>query len=316
MELNPNKKEAAMDNLKGKSIEVINFYKKWGIFPISGGEEEKVTIPAHTYTPGTPYALPENVKFSDLVPGDLKDKPYMKDVTDVASLFKKFDGAQTLIGQRPAGIPAEDASDEDWGKFHDAAGRPKEAKLYEFAPTKDSEGKEIKRNADVETKVKEIFHKAGISAKQGKAIQTGYEALLVQIQKDLKGADVQKDTDFDALASKTFGKDVEKTLAISKKLLEDNMPEGFGDHFKGISNEHLILMAGVLKNIQAKYISEDVISSADATTTVTSIAELRKEARDLMAKKEFQDAFHPDHVKTKAAVDEIYDKIRKLSKKA
>ena len=275
----------------------------------------KVTIPAYDHTSGTPFALPEGVPFKDIVPGDYKDKPYMKDVTDVNSLFKKLDGAQILIGKRPAGIPAEDAAEVDWSNFYKAVGRPDKSESYEFTQIKGADGKEVKRDAAIETKVKDIFHKHGLSAKQAKGIQGDYEAILTEVAKDLKAKDVQTDVDFDALAAKTFGKDTEIVLASSKKLLEDNMPEGFGDHFKNLSNEHLILMAGVLKNIQTKYIKEDVITSGAAAATASNVEDLRKEARTLMASEPYQKPFHVEHAKALADVKDIYEKIDKLIKK-
>ena len=300
-------------------IDVEAFKKEWGFYPIAGGEGDggdggdggsggdggKVTIPSHTHTPGTAYALPEGVQFKDIVPGDYKDKPYMKDVKDIPSLFKKFDGAETLVGQRQSVIPGEGATDDDWNKFFDASGRPKTSDLYEFTTVKAADGTDVKRDPAFETAVKDIFHKAGISSKQAKAVQEPFDALIAKMATDQA---TTKDADFDKLASEAFGTDADKALDVGKKLLEEHMPKGYAEHFKNLPNESLILMAGVLKSVQAKYIKEDDIpgGGGGGGGSATSINELRKEGQMLMAKKEYQDSFHPDHKKVKAEVTDIH----------
>jgi hypothetical protein len=59
---------------------------------------------------------PTNFSLSDIIPDEYKEKGYMSKIKDVEGLFKSFDGLQSLIGKRPAGIPQENATQEEWSK--------------------------------------------------------------------------------------------------------------------------------------------------------------------------------------------------------
>ncbi len=273
------------------------------------------TMPSVTFPMEKGFVLPEKVEFASIVPPDYKDKPYMKDVTDITSLFKKLDGAQILIGQRPAGIPADNASEVDWNKYYDAAGRPKEAKDYAFSEIKDKDGKEVKRNEEFAGKVKTLFHTAGVSAKQSAILQKGYDELIIEIQQKQEEDANKQNLDFDKLATDTFKQDSAKVLATAKQLIETHKPEGFDPYIASLPNEALIVLAGVLNNIQKKYISEDTINQEGAGTGATSETELRAEAKKLMALPEFSNRFHPQHAETAAKVTAIYEKIGKLPNK-
>ncbi len=273
------------------------------------------TMPSVTFPMEKGFVLPDKMEFAHIVPPEYKDKSYMKDVTDVTSLFKKLDGAQTLIGQRPAGIPADSASDVEWNKYYDAAGRPKESKDYVFSEVVDKEGKKVERNEEFAGKVKTLFHTAGVSAKQSAILQKGYDALITEMQQK-QGEDANKQNlDFDKLATSTFGKDSEKVLTTAKQLIDAHKPEGFDEYLTALPNESLIILAGVLNNIQKKYISEDAINQAGTGGGASTETELRAEAMRLMALPEYSDKFHPQHADTAAKVTEIYKRIGALPDK-
>ena len=259
------------------------------------------------------FKLPEGVNFTEhLIPAEYKDKPYMKDVTDVPSLFKKLDGSQELIGKRPAGIPEENAPADEWNKFYSAAGRPVEAKDYVFKEVKPPEGVEIKRSEELEGKVKDLFHKAGISAKAASFIQEGYEALVMDQLKGKVDVNQQQNLDFDNLSKQTFKENAEAVMSSAKKLIEDNKPEGFDPYIASLPNEALIVMAGVLNNIRKKYISEDTPPGGSPTGDAQTEKDLRTEARELMATKEYSDPMHPNHDAQKQKVKDLYDRVSKL----
>ncbi len=272
----------------------------------------KVAVPAHTHVPGTEYTLPEGVAFGDLIPGAFKGKPYLKDIADMPTLLKKLDGAETLIGQRPAGIPDDNADEATWGSFFKAAGRPDTAEGYSFNTTKKADGTDAERNSEVEAKVKGIFHKHGLSAKQATGVQTDYDAVIMELMDAANTKTAEQDAEFDKLAKGTFGTDFDKVLASSKTLIEANMPEGFGDRFKNLSNDNLVLMAGVLNNIKNKYIKEDIVIPGGGGGLPGSELELREEAKKLMASKEWTEYNHPGNKAAKARVTEIYNRIREI----
>ena len=115
-------------------------------------------------------------------------------------------------------------------------------------------------------------------------------------------------TDFDKLATDTFGTDSDKILKSSKTLMEANIPDVFKEHVGKLSNENLIVMASVLNNIQKKYIKEDDMPEGGGSPS--SEADRRTERMNLMASKEYSDEFHPEHAKVKARVAELYGNIK------
>ena len=212
-----------------------------------------------------------------LIPDAYKDKPYLKDVDNPEKLFKLLDGAQTLIGQRPAGIPGPDAAPEEWAKFYDAVGRPKTAAEYQFEVDP-----KIKTDEKVVGDIKEILYRHGLTAAQGKGVQKDIDALFTKIAQD-RGVAVQlENTNFDKLAADTFGADRDKILATSKALLEAHTPAAMKGELAKLSNENLIIMAGVLNNLSSKYIKADGAPPAPGGSGSTP-DDLRAQARVLMA---------------------------------
>src|SRR3990167_3219822 len=143
-----------------------------------------------------------------LIPAEFHDRGYLKDWLEkpsspemMADVFKKLDGAETLIGKK-LGIPAADAKPEEIEKFY-AALRPEKDLDYELKlGEKPDEG--------FVTELRAAFHATGISKAQAKRftekLAPGFEARQVGIaaeQKKLEDA-------FDVLTQATFGKDNEK----------------------------------------------------------------------------------------------------------
>ena len=235
------------------------------------------------------------------IPDSFKDKPYLKGIDTPEKLFSMLDGAQTLIGQRPAGIPAPDAPAEEWGKFYDALGRPKTSAEYqlEIDPS-------VKPDEKVVGQIKDLFYKHGLTPAQAKGIQKDFDAMAIAVAKE-KGIQLQQqNTDFDKLAGTVFGPTRDADLATAKQLIDTFAPPAMKGEIAKMSNENLILMAGVLKGISAKYIKADGAPSSQSRGTGQSPDDLRAEGRKLMESDAWKNSMHLDHEKTKARVAELY----------
>lgn len=256
------------------------------------------SIPSHVPDPTPAPDLPE---LSALIPADYKDREYLKDIKDVPSLFKKLDESQKLIGKRPAGIPQDNAKPEEIAAFNKAFGVPDKSEAYELVvPEKGAMPKELIEG------VKGVFHKAGLSAKQAKAVSEGWNALLAEQAKAAGAAAQQQDVNFDELATETFGERKVEALAQSKSLLEKYVPEKFKPMVNELPNDQLIILSAVLDGIRKDYISEDQIPRGGGKPA-GSFESQREEARKLMSTDAYRDPFHPDHASTKAKVDRIYN---------
>lgn len=245
---------------------------------------------------------------ADVIPVDFREKGYMKGVENFEQLFKKLDGSQTLVGERA--IPGEGATDEDWDKYYKSTGKPESADKYEFnTETKLPEGTE--RNPELEGKFKELMHRAGISQKQAGVLSKGYDELMVGVLNAKAEADKQADINFDALGDKVFKDQKTAVLERSKQLIDAHIPEEMKEALSTLPNESLIIMAGVLEGVRAKYINEDAPGGGAPTGGAVNMEERRAEARTLMNSEAYTNQFHKDHETTKAKVNELYAPLRK-----
>lgn len=253
-----------------------------------------------------PPAAPAAVDFSTVVPEAYRAKEYLKDVKDMDALFKKLDGAQELLGKRPAGIPHDNAKPEEIAAFNKAFGVPDAPAAYELVvPAENPMPKEMIEG------VKGIFHKAGLNAKQAKMVSEGWNAMLAE---QAKAAGIQtqaQDTNFEQLATETFGENKTTVLASSKALLEKYASEKFKAHINGLSNENLIVMASVLEGVRKDYISEDDLPNRGSGGGGNAASDVQSQARELMKTDAYKNGFHPDHAATKAKVDALYASLNK-----
>jgi hypothetical protein len=260
------------------------------------------STPGVQHTPGgnPPASSPSPAPAGFSIPDEFKDKPYLKGVDSHDKLFKMLDGAQELIGKRPAGIPAPDAPQAEWDKFYDAVGRPKTAAEYQFEIDQS-----VKADVKVLGKIKEIMHKYGLTPTQAKGLQKDFDAFGAEIAK-ARGESLQiQNTNFDKLGAELFGVDRDKVMANGKTLLEQFTPPQLKGEVAKLSNEQLMVLAGVLKGISEKYIKADGAPHAQPAGG-SNPDSLRAEARTLMATPAYSNPMDPNHAATCARINEIY----------
>lgn len=257
-----------------------------------------ITPPPATPPAGTPPPAPD---FLTTLPEEYRGKEYLKDVKDMPSLLKKFDGAQELIGKRPAGIPQENAKPEEWAQFNKAWGVPEKPEEYDIGEIP----KELPRNENFEKGMRAAMQEAGLNKRQAKIMAGKYNGALVELMKEQGMAAEKNDTDFEKLAVETFGERKDKALANGKVLLAKYAPKSMAEHVGKLSNENLIVLASVIDGIAKDYIKDDQLPGGKGGGAPTS-DEKREEARKLMASPAFSDANHPEHRKTVDRVNSLY----------
>jgi len=239
-----------------------------------------------------------------VVPEAYRDKPYMKGINSEESLYKAFDGAQSLIGKQKITFPTNETSDEDRLAFNLAAGMPEKAEDYVFEREQGTE-----TDTEYENKVKQLFHNSGLSGKSATKLQVGFEKLINELQVAEK---TRLDTEFNELSSKTFGDNSDSILAEAKNIIKENIPDGFADHFTNLDNQALVTMAAVVDKIKTRYIDEDSINDRGANIGASGVDDLRKKGRDLLNHPARSDAFHPDHKRINEEIKENYAMIGKM----
>lgn len=267
-----------------------------------GGGAAQVAQSGNTPAVGAQGAAPAAPEFASLIPVEFKDKPWLKDIKDVKGLFARTDGLLTEMGKRPAGIPQDNASAEDWAAFNKVWGVPEKPEAYKLA-----EGTaEAPVDPKFQTGIKSVFHKAGVSERQAKILEEGYNGLAAELSKEKGAAEVVKNEDFTKLADTTFGARKDDALNGAKVLIAKFAPANMKSHIENMSNENLIILAGVLDGVRKEFISEDRLPSSGAAPVGMTAEQKQARGRELMASKAYTDQFHPDHDKVKDEVARLY----------
>lgn len=230
--------------------------------------------------------------FQDMIPEAYKGKEYLQNVTSFDSLLDQYENAQKLIGKKS--IPTTESSDEEWNEFYNKL-RPETADKYEFTL---QDGQE--ENKEFTSKIKEIFHEAGLSSKQAKLIQEKYDGLL----KEMGPNQEELDKEFDDLSKKVFGTRQDEAIKVSKGLLDKYAPEEMKPFISELGNKELVILSSVLDKISSKFISEDKIPGQGGNDTNTTTA--RERARELMRSDAYKDVFHPEHNSVREKIKNLY----------
>lgn len=281
-----------------------------GAAPVAGTPASMTTTVPYGQTPpaaGTP------VDIKSLIPAEFKDRPYLADVDNVEKLFKKLDGAQTLLGKRPAGIPDAAAPKEQWEAFWKAAGKPEKAEEYEFEKV---EG--LTYSDEFTGLVKGLFHGAHVPKDMAKNLQKGFDQIQLQMQKKHKDAEAASDAEFDKLVAPHMGADADKSLKQSQALIKSVLPADLAPHLDKLTAAQAAIMAVVINKFAEKYVTEDRLPMGGdgAGAQGENIESLRSQARALMALPEYNRVDHPENANTQAKVKAIYERINKISKRA
>ncbi len=252
--------------------------------------------------------------FDTLIPQEFKDKPYLADLKALpvgpeayTALFKKFDGAQTLIGKK-TGIPEANATPEEVEKFYGSL-RPAKVEDYELPAPKEGAATP---DPEAVKSVKGMFHEAGLSKAQASKLMAKFDAFIQEKTGEQTAAAARLDAEFAELTKKTFGPENEKVLLRSKELLNSLTPPEMAPFLNRLPNESLVLVAGLMESVRAKFMKEDNLSGAGGGTAV-DVVSLNDEGKKLMQTAEWKDAFNPGHAAMVAKVNGLYDAIAKAS---
>lgn len=256
--------------------------------------------------PEPPQELPD---FSSIVPKEYADEPWVKDTKDIQSFFKRFKDNHAMAGQKPAGIPQDTASPEEWATFHKAMGVPEEAGGYVLPETPEG----TPRNELFDTGIKDLLHGAHVSQKQYDEMAPKFDALMASLQEAENAA---RDVQFSELSGKLFGDNQDQAFKVAKSLMAKYAPEGMQEHIDKLGNYELMVMTSVLNGVQKDFISEDQLPDDPAVLVPgQSVEELRTEARRLQASPEYTDFTKTGHEETRNKIRGIYDKIAKIVNK-
>jgi len=264
-----------------------------------------------------PAYTPPDIKMAEALAPEFRDKPYFKD-KDFVGIIKDHVNLQTLLGQRPTGMPKDDAPAEEWDKFLGSI-RPKAVDEYTFPETDFS--KAGKRNPGYEKALRDLAYESGVPKKYFEKFAAGVEKHLFGAEQltETQKAEAAKarELEFEGLLDKTYSKDKQAVIDRTKKLMLESvdpaMKDQVGNVLKDVSNEVLFALTAVLDGVWKKHIAEDN-SPSDKSTAGSDILSLESEAHNIMKSDAYKDFRVPGHEAAKEKVAELFKQIAALKK--
>jgi len=264
-----------------------------------------------------PAYTPPDLNMAEALPPEHRDKPFFKDKS-FGDVITEHVNLQSLMGQRPAGIPGDDASDEDWNKFLGAV-KPKSVDEYGFPETDFS--KAGKRNEGYETAIRTMANEVGVPKRQfGKFVElieqhlTTADTAGTTQTADQKAA---RETEFEGLMDKAYPQNKQAVIDRTKKMMAESvapeMKEKVSEVLKDMSNENLFALTAVLDGVYTKHIKEDT-PPGDGDNVSGDATSLMTEMQKIQASPEYSDFRLPGHDAAKARVPELAKQIAALKK--
>lgn len=191
--------------------------------------------------------------FRSLVPGDYKEKPYMKTINSFTDLFKNFDGAQALIGRNT--LPTKDSTPEQWTEFHQKL-RPETPEGYEIPS--EIEGVPVeyleKIKASEAKGLRQLLHSASLSPYQAKSVLTPlFQMMYAAEQAETK----TKDASYETLTKELFGEEKETIKTNGLKFLHLNTPDNLKGLISGLDEKSLTVVLALANGLSKKVTGED-----------------------------------------------------------
>ena len=170
--------------------------------------------------------------FRGILPKEYAEKGYMKSVNNLEDFVKKFDGAQSLIGQRAAPLPTD--GDDKWSSFH-ASTAAKEMKF-------DGIGDDILG----------LFKNAQLSPWQAKIAAEG-------VRKTLDGAQEAESAAFETTLKEYLGPNADATLTAAKQVMAIALPPQFKTLMEGMDAKQFAVVAAFTDAVSKKFGGTDNI---------------------------------------------------------
>lgn len=258
--------------------------------------DQQTTIPAFPSGGDTPA---ETLDIATIIPDAYKDKAWVKNIKDSESLFKMVDDQNAALGKRPAGIPEDNATDEQRALFNKAFGVPEKSEEYKLPDLVEGDTK----GAEFQTKIKAMYHKAELNPRQANVISEMFGDLAKSMAPDSEA----QDAEFSKMMDAEFGDQTERVLKEAQELITRFTPESMKDEIDKLGNVEQKVLASVLKGIRDEYISEDDIPSGPGAAAATP-ADKIEEAKAIMMdmKDPYNDEMNPNYGARREYVNKLF----------
>lgn len=248
------------------------------------------------------------------IPDTYKDRGWVEKIKSPDDLWKTLDNAQSLLGKRPAGIPAADAPQEEWDRFYQVA-RPESPDKYTLSDIEGiPEGFDI---APIKQQAADLAYKAGLTPKQANDLWNEYmKTELGAAEKNKKELDAQRekgDAEFESLMTKLHGDKYAEVQQTALDMVNQYIPADLVPATKELADNPRALAALVtamkgahdeIAKLKAEYGAEGSLTRG-AQSPTANIEDTRKELAQLRTSAAAKDFLSPDHKKTMERVSEL-----------
>jgi hypothetical protein len=224
------------------------------------------------------------------LPDDLKGDATLSRYADVSALAKAHIEAHKVAKSKVV-IPGEGATDEDWGKFYNAIGRPETADGYTDIPSVelpvDATDEERAARDGALKPYRELAHRIGLTPAQAKE--------LAQFDLDRSAAALTRSNEEVAELETKLGKDYEPKRAAAQQIFTQLFGEGMdaallaNEFDKAIGNSARFLK-GMMR--LAEVAGEHKIIDSDKVEGFGDVKDASGKLDELMADAEWRKRFN------------------------
>lgn len=227
----------------------------------------------------------QTAQSSFVIPEQYAQNTWAQNIKSPDDLWNQFANAQSLIGKRPAGIPSNDAPQEEWDKFYQTLGRPEAPDKYGLPKIEGlPEGFDA---TPYEGKFKELAHKVGLSPKQAEKAWQEYMGMELGAYSEQTKAQAEKqaqmDKEFEGLSNKLFGDQFDAYSKQAQEFLGKALPPELQVDWQNMDNTTLAAFIQMTKYsqdqidaVKKQYGGEDKLASGGQNASM-SIEEVRAE---------------------------------------
>lgn len=253
--------------------------------------------------------------FRALLPADIQSKGYAKEINGFGDLVKKFDGAQTLLGQRA--VPEVNAPPEQWAEFHTKAGRPAKIEDYSFPDAVEGVAPELVKGLTNSKAVRELLFSAGANPYQAKILLSGMAKLIHTSDQQATQKDKEtKDAAFLKMTTELFGDQRETVITNGKKFLAANLPDNVKPLLDTLDDKSLAIVLAATDGMAKKFTREDPFrgggggGGGGGETREQIVAAMQAIMRDPAYGDPFKD--RPKHEELRVKMEGLRGKLRIL----
>lgn len=241
------------------------------------------------------------------LPEDLRGNESLGKFKTTGDLVKSYLNMEKLIGRKTIGLPDENSSEEDWGKFFDRLGRPESPDKYQI---RRAEGIPPELIDEKGTKAfLAVAHKAGLSQKQVAALFEEYDR---QLGEGIKAKTSQEEAKKDAVLMELrnlWGRDLQAKVERAEQTLGIIDPENRIDREKLKNNVQVIQ----LLNQFSEKVLGDSLPKEQENGGITDIEDRITVLRNSPA---FANEMHMDHDKVMTEYKMLMQKRNMIQRKA